>query len=558
MAESMHSKDDSMVPQEGGIEPSCDATRMEDNDNCLPYADLENLTVPEKALENETNEPEEAVTEADDPDQQADAIYGKLDVPSREGTGEVSKEDAMAESIHFTDDSMSGIEPNCDAMSMSAFRRQLSFSSLEYLTDNFLTPVDGNEFAREPQSMLHRIANSWACENVCSFFILCNCATMGMHAHHSVSHNMVRGTLFFLGVSEHVFTAFFLAEFLFRLKVHGRQYYWPITCSDRRANFVDATLVILTGVVVTWVVPLFFLIVHNDGNEPCLRTLTLLRAVRIIRLVRVFRKVPLFREAWQLIRGLQDSMRTLGWTIVVIFFVTYAFGIAGLLLITVPLQSARMGVTDGAELEQLDAVIDVLDGIDKIMYTLVQVLCQDSFHAYMREVLVYVPFSWLYFYAYIALACLVLMNLVTAIIVENAMDSSRNDHEQQMQEKTVRQKGEMQELRKLFTLMDADGSGTLCWDEFKDSFEDHKMAQKWMLLDFGPDECRQLFALLDDGHGEIETSEFFEGLSRMKGSAQSKDVYRLQKTMNKLVISLEEANVIQQYVSKGLQSGSGA
>merc|ERR1719277_1933840 len=94
---------------------------------------------------------------------------------------------------------------------------------------------------------------------------------------------------------------------------------------------------------------------------------------------------------------------------------------------------------------------------------------------------------------------------------------------------------DLQELKKLFTLMDADGSGTLSWSEFKDSFDDPEMARKWMLLDFQPEECKELFGLLDDGDGEIETDEFFDGLSRMKGVAQSKDIFRMQKSLDAFV-----------------------
>merc|ERR1711971_1220102 len=85
---------------------------------------------------------------------------------------------------------------------------------------------------------------------------------------------------------------------------------------------------------------------------------------------------------------------------------------------------------------------------------------------------------------------------------------------------------------KLFDLMDADGSGTLSWDEFKSSFSDPLLTNKWKLLDFQPEECAEIFNLLDDGDGEIETSEFFEGLGRMKGTALAKDIFRVQKSLN--------------------------
>jgi len=65
------------------------------------------------------------------------------------------------------------------------------------------------------------------------------------------------------------------------------------------------------------------------------------------------------------------------------------------------------------------------------------------------------------------------------------------------------------------------------------------MSDKWSTLDFEPDECHQLFKMLDDGDGEIQTGEFFEGLHRLKGPALAKDVFRLQKAFDYLNSSLE-------------------
>merc|ERR1719460_330668 len=101
------------------------------------------------------------------------------------------------------------------------------------------------------------------------------------------------------------------------------------------------------------------------------------------------------------------------------------------------------------------------------------------------------------------------MNLVTAIIVENAVTNSAKDEDQALKQREKKQLGELKQLEHLFKLMDSDGSGTLSWDEFKDAFEDPEMTRKWKLLDFEPEECKELFGLLDDGDGEIETTELF-------------------------------------------------
>mmetsp|Transcript_151 Transcript_151/g.345 ORF Transcript_151/g.345 Transcript_151/m.345 type:complete len:207 (-) Transcript_151:149-769(-) len=146
----------------------------------------------------------------------------------------------------------------------------------------------------------------------------------------------------------------------------------------------------------------------------------------------------------------------------------------------------------------------------------------------------YVPWCWLYFYAYIAVAVFVLMNLVTAIIVDNAMAVSRQDADHQLQQKDVERQRELNEMKNLFHMIDEDGNGLLDWQEFQQAFTDEAMSRKWRLLDFKPEECLELFDLLDDGDGGIQTDEFFNGLSRMKGTAQSKDLVRLTKKMDRL------------------------
>lgn len=388
----------------------------------------------------------------------------------------------------------------------------------------------------ETTRRLKRFVSSMGFECTCAAVIFLNCICMGVEAHQTVTHSYGRDVDLGLALSEHFFTAFFLIEFLIRVKADGWRSLVPVN-AERRSNFLDAILVLVSGVFLTWLLPLATWLgdVSADGN---IQSLSVLRAFRLARLVRVFRKVPLFREAWMLIRGLSDSVRTLLWTVVVIFFVTYVFAIFGLVLMVSELLSVRQsaGPEDAARIDEL---MPLLGGLDNLMYTLIQILTLDSFHDFMRDILRYVPWSWVYWYSYMAFAVFVLMNLVTAIIVENAMASSQSDHEHALQEKAMKRKRDLTELRNLFLLMDADGSGTLSWDEFQQSFADPVMKKKWMLLDFQAEEGQELFKLLDDGDGEIETAEFFDGLTRMKGPAQAKDVYRLQKSIAKLREELE-------------------
>jgi len=325
----------------------------------------------------------------------------------------------------------------------------------------------------------------------------------------------------------------FATEVALKLSASGWREFLPTNEVGAR-NFLDMVLAIFIGVVFAWVIPVVRLVLGYSGGNGALGTLSVLRALRLARVVRMFQKIPAFREAWMLIQGLGHSVRTLFWTFVVIGIMTYVFAIVGLTTMVPSIKEAMESPADPTAQALAEQLWPLVGGLDRFMYTLVQGLLGDSFHAITRNILYIVSWSWIYFYAYIGIAVIVMMNLVTAIIVDNALTRSKIDEENEKKvQENIRSK-ELQDLRNMFGLMDTDGSGTLNWEEFKSSFKDSEMRQKWAVLDFRPQECKELFDLLDDGDGEIETVEFFEGLARMKGVAQSKDIYRVQKAVNRI------------------------
>ncbi|CAJ1396311.1 unnamed protein product [Effrenium voratum] len=299
-------------------------------------------------------------------------------------------------------------------------------------------------------------------------------------------------------------------------------------------NLMDAIIVLVSGVIFGWVFPLIAWISGQDISAGFLRTISVLRAMRLLRIVRVIQRMPMFREVWLLLRGLTSSLRTLVWTVAVIFVLTYLFAILGCWLIGAEMKNAMDSITDQVELDELLATYKYVKGIAPLMQLLIQFLTLDSWNHKMERIMEYAPWCLGYFYTYIAVAVFVLMNLVTAIIVENAMSASKMDEDQRLKQMEDLKRKELKELEHLFYLMDADGDGTLDWEEFENAFMDEDMSRKWRLLDFQPEECKELFDLLDDGDGGIETKEFFHGLARMKGGAQSRDLIRVAQKVDRL------------------------
>lgn len=385
------------------------------------------------------------------------------------------------------------------------------------------------------QTRLARLVRSQFFDISFSVLIMVNCVTMGMQAD-SLVNDYNADIEAVVWVAENILVFLFTFEIAARLKVFGCAEYFDMRTSEGWFNVFDAIIVLVSGPIFGWVFPLIALITGESFSAGFLRTLSVFRSLRLLRIVRVIQRMPMFREVWLLLRGLTSSMRTLVWTVTVIFVLTYLFAILGCWIISSEIKQVMQSIEimTPEEAQQITYTFEVVKGIAPLMQLLIQFLTLDSWNSKMEQIMKYTPWCVGYFYTYIAVAVFVLMNLVTAIIVENAMSASKMDENEKLKQMEDFKKKELKELEHLFYLMDADGDGTLDWEEFENAFLDEEMSRKWRLLDFGPDECKELFDLLDDGDGGIHTGEFFHGLARMKGGAQSRDLMKVGQQVDRI------------------------
>jgi len=158
----------------------------------------------------------------------------------------------------------------------------------------------------------------------------------------------------------------------------------------------------------------------------------------------------------------------------------------------------------------------------------------DSWTSVARPIQDYVGWSWLFFYLYIAVAVIVMMNLVTAVIVENALKNSQKDGEEQLAQREREKQEELAHFRHMFELLDVDGNREVTWDEFETAFEDPQLSTNLQLHGISPENCREMFDLLDTGDGAISMEEFFDGITKMEGQAMSADLLRSSKAVESI------------------------
>merc|ERR1719235_1118999 len=157
----------------------------------------------------------------------------------------------------------------------------------------------------------------------------------------------------------------------------------------------------------------------------------------------------------------------------------------------------------------------------------------DSYSGILRYIMAELPEMLLLFAAFIGVASIVLMNLMTAIVVENAFAAAAKDEEAVAQMKKLKQKKTVNDLKMLFKDLDEDGSGALSKEEFTDVLDDPAFVTKMKALDIELDELPTIFEIFDDGDGSISAEEFCSGLIKVSGKAMNSDMLKAMKFFRK-------------------------
>jgi len=140
----------------------------------------------------------------------------------------------------------------------------------------------------------------------------------------------------------------------------------------------------------------------------------------------------------------------------------------------------------------------------------------------------------LYFF-YIAFTMLAVLNIITGIFVDNALETSRMQRDYIVaREEKARHKA-MKEFSKIFDEMDEDASGSITWEEMAGALENPATNRYFHALGLKTEDMRQLFSMIDDnGSGQIDLQDFLDGCSRCTGDAKSIDIHAILHDIKRL------------------------
>lgn len=389
-------------------------------------------------------------------------------------------------------------------------RRSMTVELTGFMKDGLFALVaddeDGAEVIPDSESVRSRVTRvarrfleKPAFDGAISFLILLNAISIGAQTNAQLSRSDTTDKIF--EVVDKIFYVIFLTELTMRFAAYGLTFF---TSKEWQWNFFDA------GIVGLQTFETISSAVISDDSNTQGSSFSFLRIMRILRLARIFRIVRLLRfvqELRTMVSSIASSMKSLVWTLVLIIFLMYVSGIC-------VCQAIIYAAMSNSDIFKDDRLNKYYNSLLLAILTLFEAMTggvnwDDAMRPLMDNVS---PWMTVFFCIFIAFSVLAMMNVITGVFVESALQTAKEDKDKDV----------LLQLQRVFKLADKDGSGSLTWDEFQEQLLTPHTKKVFSSLDIELQEARGLFILLDtDGSGTINCEEFLQGCLQLRGPARA-------------------------------------
>jgi len=380
---------------------------------------------------------------------------------------------------------------------------------------------------------LHRVAEIILLSRYFDFIvgcvILCNSVMIGMEQTARIERNETYVFQYF----ETAFLLVYIAEIITRFFVCGIS-----AVNDHWVKF-DIFLVTVS-IASEWILNPVLSAANMDQLGPVM----VMRTARLARLARALRLLVKFRELWMLVRGLLLSANMMVYTMVLLCILIYMFATIAIELITL---DTNLNASDA---QYLGIVDSYFRSLPVTMLSLIQFVTMDSIGAIYRPLVERQPYLAIYFVLIILVVSVVAMNIVTAVLVNGALEQANQDKEMMRAVETQRKEQLMKDLYCMFNRLDKDQSGLLESEELINaSKEDKSKLHEFCEL---ADPLEVFYQLDVDQGGCLDVDEFCDGLYECAVSKTPIQLKRMDKLMSILRrnqdLMFEELKVMHQHI----------
>lgn len=315
-----------------------------------------------------------------------------------------------------------------------------------------------------------------------------------------------------------LFTILFFLELVMRWFCEGwRDFFFD---GDRWWNILDIWVVSMS--IVDLVVEFM---IDQQAVLQNISVLRVIRVIRVVRVARVIRVLKFFRELRMMIFSILGSMKSLLWVILVLAMTFYIFGITFTAATTSELDTTAKWQDESSETLRL-----YFGTMDRSVLSLFMAMSGGNdwgqYYDSLRRL--QAPYRYL-FLLFISFCVFAVVNIVTGVFVESALQSNNKDRDIIVHEELEAKKDYLQALREIFDEIDDDDNGAITLDEFEAKLDDERVIAYFNALKLDVSDARTLFWLLDYDHSEaVNIDEFLTGCYRLQGESRTLDVKLMQ------------------------------
>eukprot|EP00928_Gymnodinium_smaydae_P095373 TRINITY_DN8198_c0_g4_i1.p1 TRINITY_DN8198_c0_g4~~TRINITY_DN8198_c0_g4_i1.p1 ORF type:complete len:628 (-),score=99.17 TRINITY_DN8198_c0_g4_i1:57-1883(-) len=383
--------------------------------------------------------------------------------------------------------------------------------------------------------------------------IMSNVILIGVHVNMEATMNDSEIPAAF-EVANFVYTILFSVELLVRFAAEGFAMFF---CSGPNLhwNWFDGFL------VGSALLELAIKATHDEGSSVNLqhaRIFRILRITRVFRVLRIARLLKYLRALRFLIYSIMITLKSLAWALLLLVLIFYGFGVA-----------FTQAVADFCKPSlQFDAVLPEACGdpmlahhwgsLPSSMATLFKSISAGINWEQAVNPLEEVGSLWVFgFFCYVCFSYFAVLNVVTAVFCQSAIDSASADVElASMQSQALRNSFNVY-LRKLFGMVDRDGSHDITLDEFEGLLREPQMKACFTALDIEVQDAWSVFKILDANRdGKIDAEEFVNGINNLRGNAKSSQMAQLRYELSNTAYTVSQLSRDTKHKLSALNKGS--
>jgi len=365
--------------------------------------------------------------------------------------------------------------------------------------------------------IIRRIVRNNTFAMLCALVVIINSIFIGIEVQLSLDHPQLPIAV---NVIQYCFAGFFVVELLMRIVADGKNFFcgedWKWSWLDL---FVVATSVweILADVLYN-----AFQIEGTSGLK-ALRIMRITRIMKVMRLMRVFRFILAFRT---LIASISDTLKSLFWALMLLAVIVYVFAVLFTQAVNDYIQDPNSPPLP--EREQLAAQRYFASLGDTMLSLFMAIANGVSWHELVAP-LRNISIVWvLLFLFYIFFTYFAVLNVVTAVFCQTAVESAQNDHASMVHSVLKHKQAHLDKLRQLFQTLGDEATGVITFKMLEEKMNTPEVRAYFEVLGLDVWDAWSFFKLLDlDQRGDVEIEQFLMGCLRLRGNAKSIDLCKL-------------------------------